>query len=242
MDSADPARMAQTRERGLAVRIRDRSLGLVAFGCFLLALGGQVLTGWGAYNQEQRAHGEQVIGLAGYLGTGHFGEATLENWESEFLQMAMFIFLTAFLVQKGSAESRKPDGEPGADEQAVDEPPEWHRSDPDAPWPVRRGGLALSVYKRSLSLVLFILFVLCFIGHASFGATEFNQEARAHGGATVTLLGYMSNARFWFESFQNWQSEFLAVWAITVLSIWFRQQGSPESKPVHAPNQQTGSE
>lgn len=226
----------------LADWIRKRSLSLVAFGMFLLAMIGQAVAGRAHYNQEQADHGEPPVGMLEYLGTGEFGEATFENWESEFLQMAMFIFLTAMLVQVGSAESRKPEGEPGADEQAVDEPPERHRDDPDAPWPVRHGGIALSLYKRSLSLVLFVLFLISFAGHAAAGAADYNEEARAHGGEALSVLAYATSARFWFESFQNWQSEFLAVWAIAVLSIWFRQQGSPESKPVHVPYESTGSE
>jgi len=222
--------------------IRDRALSLVAFGLFLIALIGQAVAGHLHYNQEQEAHGGQAAGFLQYLTTGSFGEAVFENWESEFLQMAMFIFLTAVLVQKGSAESRKPEDEEGADQQAGDEPPEWHRDDPDAPWPVRYGGFPLAVYKRSLSLALFLLFLVSFAGHAIGGAADYNQEARNHGEPAVTVLQYVVTSRFWFESFQNWQSEFLAVWAIAVLSIWLRQQGSPESKPVHAPHEQTGAE
>jgi hypothetical protein len=222
--------------------IHDRSLGLVAIGMFLLAMCGQVIAGRLEYNQEQADHGGEPIGLLSYLATGHFGEATFENWESEFLQMAVFIFLTAILVQKGSAESRKPEDEEGADEQATDEPPEWHRKDANAPWPVRSGGVALALYKRSLSIGLFLVFLLAFVGHAITGAAEAREEASEHGGELLTAWQYVRTARFWFESMQNWQSEFLAVWALTIFSIWLRQQGSPESKPVHAPHEQTGAE
>ena len=222
--------------------MRDRSLSLVAFGLFLAAMLGQTLAGHRDYNQEQEDHGEAPVGVLQYMGTGTFAEATFENWESEFLQMSVFIFLTAILVQKGSAESRKPEDEEGADEQSVDEPPEAHRHDPDAPWPVRRGGVALAVYKRSLSLALFLLFIVTFVGHAAGGTAAANEEALQHGGERVSMLGYMATARFWFESLQNWQSEFLSVWAIAVLSIWLRQQGSPESKPVAAPHEQTGAD
>lgn len=221
--------------------IRTRSLSLVAAGLFLVSMVGQVLTGQAHYNHDQEDHGQSRVALSDYLRTGAFGEATFENWESEFLQMAMFIFLTSFLVQRGSAESRKPDDEPGADEQPADEPAELHRNDPNAPWPVRTGGLALAIYKRSLSLVLFALFLAAFLGHAHFGVADYNEEALEHGGEAISLLRYVAGSRFWFESFQNWQSEFLSVWAVAVLSIWFRQEGSPESKPVHAPHEQTGS-
>ena len=222
--------------------VRSHSLSLVAIGLFLLAFAGQVLAGRADYNQDRQAHGEPPVPLARYLGTGHFGEATLENWESEFLQMAVFIFLTAFLVQRGSAESRKPEDDPGAGEEPIDADPREHRNDPDAPWPVRRGGVALALYRNSLSIVLFLLFVGAFWGHAVTGAAEYSSEQAAHGEGPVGVMQYVGTSRFWFESFQNWQSEFMSVFALAVLSIWLRQQGSPESKPVHAPHEQTGAE
>jgi hypothetical protein len=222
--------------------MKSHSLSVAAILLFLFSFLGQVLTGRADYNQDQEDHGEAPVSLAQYLGTGHFGEATLENWESEFLQMAVFIFLTAFLVQRGSAESRKPDDDPRAGEESFDEDPREHVGDPKAPWPVRRGGPALALYRNSLSIVLFVLFLLSFAGHAATGAAAFSEEEKAHGGEAVSAMGYMATPHFWFESLQNWQSEFLSVFAIAVLSIWLRQQGSPESKPVHAPHEQTGAE
>lgn len=222
--------------------VRSHSLSLAAIALFVLAMIGQVLTGHAEYNADQQAHGEEAVSLGRYLGTGHFGEATLENWESEFLQMAVFIFLTAFLVQRGSAESRKPDDDPEAGKEPIDEDPRKHRDDPDAPWPVRRGGIALALYRNSLSIALFLLFFGAFWGHAAAGAVEYSEEQAAHGEAGATTLQYIGTSRFWFESFQNWQSEFLSVFALTILSIWLRQEGSPESKPVHAPHEQTGEE
>ncbi len=222
--------------------IKSHSLSIVALILFALTLVGQVLAGRADYNDDQKAHGEAPVSLLEYLTTGHFGEATFENWESEFLQMAVFIFLTAFLVQRGSAESRKPDDDPQAGKEPFDEDPRKHRDDPNAPWPVRRGGLALALYRNSLSLVLFLLFLAAFAGHAVTGAAEYSEEQAAHGEPGVSAIAYLATPHFWFESFQNWQSEFLSVWAIAALSIWFRQQGSPESKPVHVPHEQTGAE
>jgi hypothetical protein len=224
------------------LKIRDHGLSLVATALFLLAFVGQVLTGRAEYNADQEAHGEAPVSLVQYLDTGHFGEATLENWESEFLQMALFVILTAFLVQKGAEDSRKPKGEAGAGEESVDEDPKRHRHDPDAPWAVRKGGLALALYRNSLGIALGLLFLFAFLGHAASGAVDYSAEQQAHGQAGVGMLGYLGTSRFWFESFQNWQSEFLAVLSLTVLSIWLRQYGSPQSKPVHAPHAQTGSE
>jgi hypothetical protein len=150
--------------------------------------------------------------------------------------MAFYVVLTVFLYQRGSSESKKYDGT-----DAVEDDPEKHRNDPDAPLPVRRGGWRLTLYKNSLSLALLLLFLISFIGHATSGARKYNEEELVHGSTeTVSAIGYMGTAQFWYESLQNWQSEFLAVLAIVTLSIWLRQWGSPESKPVHAPHTDTG--
>ena len=159
-----------------------------------------------------------------------------ENWESEFLQMAFYVVLTVFLYQKGSAESKKHDGG-----DAVEEDPLAHRDDPGVPAPVRAGGWRLTLYKNSLSLAFVLLFLVSFVGHAIAGSRKYAEEQRQHGSTgTVTVAAYMGSARFWYESFQNWQSEFLAVLAIVLLSISLRQWGSPESKPVHASHDDTG--
>ena len=217
--------------------LRENGLSLVWFGLFFLAfIVGQTLAGHREYNNEQREHGQPTLTYAEYLGTAHFAEATMENWESEFLQMFLFVALTAFLYQKGSAESKKLD-----EEEAVDRDPRQARNKKDAPWPVRKGGMILKLYEYSLSLAFFLLFLGCFFLHAAGGARAYNEEQRAHGGGEqVTTLSYLTTSRFWFESLQNWQSEFLAVGSMVVLSIFLRQRGSPESKPVDAPHSQTG--
>jgi membrane protein implicated in regulation of membrane protease activity len=224
--------------------VRDRALSIVAGLIFVTCLFGQSLTGWRVYNDDQKEHGGETVGYAGYFLTGHFVEATFENWESEFLQMGMFVFLTAFLVQKGSAESKKPEDEDGGEEQEEEEDGERRarRDGSDAPWPVRRGGWVLKIYENSLSLAFFILFLIAFALHAMGGATEYNQEQLAHGAKAVSTLAFLATSQFWFESFQNWQSEFLAVLAMVVLSIFLRQKGSPESKPVEKPVESTGSD
>ena len=209
-------------------------LSLALLGLFGFAMAGQTYAGWRVYNEEQRQHGEQPVPLDAYLATGHFGEATFENWESEFLQMAFYVLLTAFLYQRGSSESKRPDVV-----ELVDlDPRDWPEK-ASAPWPVRRGGLVLRLYEYSLSLAFLALFVLSFALHATTGAAEHNAEQRAHGEATVSTAAYVATPQFWFESFQNWQSEFLALVAMVVLSIFLRQRGSPESKPVAAPTWDT---
>jgi len=216
---------------------KNNNLSIVLFALFALCLVGHAYSGWLAYNDEQEEHGQPQVGLSEFLRTSEFGETVFENWESEFLQMAFYVVLTVFLYQKGSSESKKHDG---TDE--VEEEPEAHRDDPDAPGPVKKGGWRLAIYKSSLSLAFALLFLISFIGHAAAGARKFSEEQREHGTKTeLSTLQYMAKPQFWYESFQNWQSEFLAVLAIVVLSIRLRQWGSPESKPVHAPHEETGS-
>jgi hypothetical protein len=216
---------------------KNNNLSIVIFVLFLLCLAGHSIAGWKVYNDEQRQHEQPEVSYVEFLGTSEFGETVFENWESEFLQMGAYVILTVFLYQRGSSESKKHDG---TDE--VEEDPDAHRNDKDAPGPVRRGGWWLTLYKNSLSLAFLLLFLISFIGHAASGARKYNEEEREHGSTeTVSTMEYMVRPQFWYESFQNWQSEFLAVLAIVVLSIWLRQWGSPESKPVHAPHTETGS-
>ena len=210
---------------------RNNGLSIILFALFVFTMVGQTLTGLREHNQTQRDHGQPTEGLGRYLKGGHFWEATAENWESEFLQMAMFVVLTAMLYQKGSAESKDPDEE----SDPVDEDPRLRRNDPLAPWPVRRGGpLVLWLYSNSLSIVFAGLFLASFAVHSVKGAEEYNDDQREHGKPAATVLQYMGSSRFWFESFQNWQSEFLSLWAMVYFTIYLRQRGSPESKPVAA--------
>jgi hypothetical protein len=217
--------------------LRENGLSLTLLALFLICLAGQAMAGWLAYREEAQAHGYPMLGLLPYLGSGHFLEAVFENWESEFLQMGAYVILTSFLFQKGSSESKKPD-----EENPQDQDPRAHAGDPGAPALVRQGGWKLRLYEHSLSLALAAFFLLSFAGHALAGAREYRLEQVAHGEPAPGLLEYVSSSRFWFESLQNWQSEFLAVFALVVLSIFLRQRGSPESKPVAAPHAETGSE
>ncbi|MEO8246551.1 MAG: DUF6766 family protein [Chloroflexota bacterium] len=216
--------------------LRDHGLAVSMFAIFAATLIGLAFVGWSTYNQEQLDHGAAAIGLLAYLGTPNFGEAVFENWESEFLQMGAYVLLTALLVSRGSAESKDPD----AGERPGDDPTKIDRRRRGVPGPVRRGGLGLALYQHSLTIALFAIFALSFALHAVTGAGEYSADQLAHGGAAVSPLQYLATSQFWFESLQNWQSEFLAVGALIVLSIFLRQRGSPESKPVGAPHAQTG--
>ena len=227
--------MALQGHTGFRRFLFENGLVLAAIALFVFSFAGQILTGHAVYNQEQREHASAAIGLGEYLRSGHFVEATAENWECEFLQMAVFVVLTVFLYQRGSSESKtieEPD--------AVDQRPEEARDDPDAPGPVRRGGAALWLYKHSLSIALFALFVVSFVIHAAGGAKDVQRGAGAARRGAGLVLAYLATSQFWFESFQNWQSEFLSVAVLVLFSIWLREQGSPQSKPVAAPHSDTG--
>ena len=208
------------------------SLSIVFLTLTVVSLAGQALTGWSQYNEFLSDHSQPEIDLIAYLGTGHFFQATFENWESEFFQMGLFVWFTVFLRQKGSSESKQLSGK-----EEVDRKPKKH---PRAPWPVLEGGFILAVYKHSLTIALFLLFIISFVLHWYGSNRDFNLHQSLDGKQPESMLAYLSNTRFWFESFQNWQSEFLSVFAIIFLSIYLRQIGSPQSKPVDAPHAETG--
>jgi hypothetical protein len=217
---------------------RENGLSIVLLMLFVAFWIGQSVAGYREHNNEQRDHGQAAISYGEYLRSAHFWEATAENWESEFFQMFGYVIFTAMLYQKGSSESKKLD-EP----EPVDRKPKPGTRKPNVPWPVRRGGWILKLYEHSLSLAFLLLFLISITLHAVSGAAEYNQEQGEHGQPSgLSILQYAGTSRFWFESFQNWQSEFLAIASMVLLSIFLRQRGSPESKPVDSPHDQTGTE
>lgn len=211
----------------------ENSLSLVVLLLVIGTLIGQAVTGWHDYNDELEEMSLATLSFGQYLGSGHFLEATFENWESEFLQMGMYVLLTIGLRQKGSSESKKL-----YEEEEVDREPNPYKE--DAPGPVKRGGLLLLLYKNSLSLAFFALFFLSFWLHAKGGAEVYSIEQVHDGKPPVDTWGYLGTSRFWFESLQNWQSEMVSIISIVLLSIWLRQQSSPQSKPVDAAHSETG--
>jgi hypothetical protein len=213
--------------------LRNNGLSIVFFALFLLSLVGQAITGLKQHNSEMVSKGGHAISMDEYFSSGHFLETTFENWESEFLQMALFLILSMFLYQKGSSESKDPD----KDEEVDREPNSRRRN---APWPVRKGGIALAIYKHSLCYAFTFLFLISFIFHWYGSMKDYNEERQLEGKEKATAVSYLSNSRLWFESFQNWESEFLSMFTIVVLSIFLREQGSAQSKPVDAPHRQTG--
>ena len=210
--------------------LRRNGLTLVLLALLSGSLLGQVIAGRNVYNQELTESGMPSLGWNEYLRSGHFISATFENWESEFLQMGMYVLLTVGLRQKGSAESRpmKESQEKERIEQGV------------KPWPLRAGGAWKALYAHSLAIAFAVLFVFSFLLHLD-GSWQHEQDERVmKGEPPIALAEYISEPQFWFESFQNWQSEFMAVASLVLLTIWLRQKDSPQSKPLEAPHSQTG--
>jgi succinate dehydrogenase hydrophobic anchor subunit len=215
--------------------LRDNGLLIVNVALFVVFLVAMSLAGVREYNADQIEHQQAAVSFWHYLTTGAFVEAVFENWESEFLQMGSYVVLTAYLFQRGSSESKPIDQETPQDADPRDADLRKR-----VPWPVRKGGVVLRLYENSLALFFFLLFFLSVWLHAVGGAKTYSEEQVTHGESAVSTGQYLLTSRFWFESFQNWQSEFLAVACIVGASVYLRQRGSPESKPVAEPHLSTG--
>lgn len=218
----------------MAKLFKNNGLTIVLLALFLISILGQWVTGWHVENEELLRHGKDAISLGAYTIDPAFLSSVFENWESEFLQMSAYVVLTAMLIQRGSAESRDPDDPPR------DSDLERQSHSRDAPAILGAGRLARALYARSLGIALFALFLLSFLLHWRNSAAAAADEAREHGEAPVSAISYLGDPQLWFESFQNWQSEFLSTAVLIVLSIWLRQRESPESKAVAAPHDATG--
>jgi len=217
--------------------LKENGLSL-GFGLlFLLALGGQAIAGWRNYDQQQVTDGLAQVSLGRYLTSASFAVDVTENWQSEFLQFFLYIFLTVWLVQKGSAESKPLDEVgPGSDKEEL----LGKYAVKGSPRLSRRGGFVGTLYAHSLSIVMGLIFLACWTAQGVAGWAAFDEERLAQRQDPVTFGGYFGQPDFWSRSLQNWQSELLAVGSMAVLSIYLREKGSPESKPVGAPHEQTG--
>jgi hypothetical protein len=210
--------------------LKKNGLSISLLVLFLVFWTGQTLTGWKVYNEELTEENGLPISLADYLTSGHFVSATFENWESEFLQMFIFVVFSIFLYQQGSAESKSME-----EKEPVDEAPDEHKS---PHWMVRQGGLMKWLYANSLSIALFLFFILSFLAH-SWGSYRHHQTEKLLKNENPDFYSeYILSTDFWFESFQNWQSEFLAVFVIVYFSIFLRQQGSSQSKKVDSTDEE----
>ena len=215
----------------------ENGLSLFFFGLFAAALFGQSVAGHADYNAEAAAHDGEPISYGRYLVSSAFGRAVLENWQSEYLQFALFALATVWFVQKGSPESK----ELGAEGTESDQKQKvgGHAQQNSPRWAKARGWRT-ALYSNSLIIVMGLLFLGSWFTQSVTGWSEYNAEQIDHEQPTESWLGYVGSSNFWEQTFQNWQSEFLAVGSMAVLAIYLRQRGSPESKPVGAPHEATG--
>jgi hypothetical protein len=219
--------------------IRDHSLSLFFLALFLGSLVGLAIAGHALHNDDALAHHGETMSFWRYLRSSDFGNAVMENWQSEYLQFMLFMLATVWLIERGSPESKEP-GKQGLEtlkeqkigEQAEEDSPEW----------AKPRGIRTFVYSNSLLIVMAIIFFGSWFAQSVTGWTEFNANQVDHHEATVSWLGYLGSADFWEATLENWQSEFLAVGSFVALTVFLRQRGSPESKPVGAPHHDTGIE
>jgi len=221
----------------MRVWLRDQSLSIFFLVLFLLSVLGQSVAGQRAFNDEQLQHGSETVSYGSYVLSSDFRQALLENWQSEYLQFMLFIMATIWLIQRGSNESKRPEdaGRESHQKQRVGP----HATQRSPRW-ARVGGWRTAIYSNSLLLVMSLIFFASWFGQSVTGWTEYNEEQRVHGDSAVSWAGYVMRPHFWENTLQNWQSEFLAVGTMAVYTVYLRQRGSPESKPVGAPNDQTG--
>jgi hypothetical protein len=219
--------------------LRNHGLSLFFLAIFLAALAGQAVTGQDGFNHAQVAHHGEPISLGRYVTSSSYWTDVLENWQSEYLQFTLYIFVTVWLVQKGSPESKQPD-EIGTESDEAQRVGAGARA--DSPRWARVGGLRTRIYSNSLLLVMLTIWILSWLGQGVAGRVDYNAEQIDHLEAPIGLARYLTTSDFWNRTLQNWQSEFLAVGSMVVLSIFLRQRGSPESKPVGAPHEATGVE
>jgi hypothetical protein len=217
-------------------RLRDNGLSLAFGAIFVLALAGQSIAGWLENNEQLQQHGLPAEEFGAFITSSEFVVDVAENWQSEFLQFFLFIAATIWLIQRGSPESKKPGDEgPGDDaEQLLGE-----HARPDSPAWARARGIRQTIYSNSLLLVMGTVFVLSWLAQSLAGTVVMNSENAEHGQPPITWLQYIGSPDFWNRTLQNWQSEFLAVGAMIALSIFLRQRGSSESKPVGAPHHES---
>jgi hypothetical protein len=219
--------------------LRNHGLALFFLVIFLAALIGQAFTGQDSFNHAQVASHSDPITLWRYVTSSSYWADVLENWQSEYLQFTLYIFVTVWLVQKGSPESKELDkaGTESDEDQRIGE-----HARPDSPRWARVGGWRTRLYSNSLVLVMLAIWLASWFGQGVAGRIDYNTQQLADREAAVGFLRYFTTSDFWNRTLQNWQSEFLAVGSMAVLAIYLRQRGSPESKPAGASHEATGVE
>jgi preprotein translocase subunit SecG len=218
--------------------LNENSLSIFFFVLLLLALLGQSVAGWKDFNEDAATHHSQLLSYWRYLVSSDFGEGVMENWQSEFLQFSTFILATVWLVQKGSNESKNLEDQ-GQESEKKQRMKAF--AEPRSPLWAKVGGVRTFLYANSLMIVMTTIFFATWLAQSLTGWNQYNDEQQEHDLAPVTWATYITRPDFWSNTFENWQSEFLAVGTMAVFTIYLRQRGSPESKPVGAPHDETAS-
>jgi membrane protein implicated in regulation of membrane protease activity len=218
--------------------VRDNGLSLAFGAIFLATLVGQAVSGADTFNHGQALHNGDPISFGHYVTSALFWADVMENWQSEYLQFTLYIFATIWLIQKGSNESKKPDriGRESDEQQLLGE-----HVKPDSPRSAKAGGWRTAVYSNSLLLVMGAIWIASWLAQSLAGRIVYNADQLDHQAGTVSWPTYVTTSDFWNRTLQNWQSEFLAVGSMVILSVYLRQRGSPESKPVGAAHADTAS-
>jgi hypothetical protein len=219
--------------------LRDNGLSIFFGVLFLGALALQAVSGHADFNEEQRQHHASEVSFGRYITSAQFAGAVVENWQSEYLQFALFILVAIWFVQRGSTES-KPVGQEGFEsdeDQKIGE-----HAEPESPLWARVGGIRRFVYSNSLLIVMALIFLASWLAQSIAGWVEYSGRRLEHQMDAVSWWSYLGRADFWERTMQNWQSEFLAVGSVAILSVYLRQRGSPQSKPVGSPHHATGEE
>jgi hypothetical protein len=217
----------------------ENGLTLCFLALFLLALAGQAIAGYDAFNADQTQHNSSTVSFGDYVTSSAYGQAVTENWQSEYLQFTLYIFITIWLVQRGSPESK----ELGKEGLGSDREQRLGRHAPSGgPSWARRGGPITWVYSNSLVLVMAVIWIGSWFAQSITGLTEINADRFDHHQDALSWSSYVVNAHFWEQTLQNWQSEFLAIASMVILAVYLRQRGSPESKPVGAEHDASGLE
>jgi hypothetical protein len=219
--------------------LRDNSMSIVFLLLFLAALFGQAIAGHADFNDNAESHGDPTISLGRYVVSSDFGSAVMENWQSEYLQFTLLILLTVWLLQRGSPESKELDQAGRESDQSQKVGPHAQQNSPR--W-AKVGGIRRTLYENSLVLVMGTFWLGTWLAQSITGTAQYNAEQLGHQQDPVSWSGYLTTAHFWENTLQNWQSEFLAVGSMTILAVYLRQRGSPESKPVGTPHEATGVE
>ncbi|MGW7067245.1 DUF6766 family protein [Streptomyces sp. NPDC054855] len=228
-----------TRDHRVRRFVRDNGMSLGFGVAFLLALAGQAVAGWTEFNNQLTTDGLAHIGFLAYIASSDFAVDVTENWQSEYLQFFLYIFATVWLLQRGSPESKKM--HKAGPESDKDQRMGAH-AQPDSPRWAGVGGARQAVFSRSLGLVMAALFLLSWLAQSIAGVAAYNEQQLRQLQAPISWTQYLASADFWDRSLQNWQSELLAVASMAIFSVYLRQRGSPESKPVGAPHSSTGVE